>query len=126
MLGDRDGALGVLQYALRADSIPLARVSVQDHWLESPWFDAGSLAPAGAGALGAGVVKLRGWADPDRVGATLLTVELVYRPMADPSIPPRELERPVPSSDAIYARVGRILKVVTDSIGAHFGTTPRR
>jgi hypothetical protein len=126
VLGDRDGALSVLQYALRTDSIPIARVSAQDHWLESPWFDARTLAPAGDDGLGTGVVKLRGWAEPSRQGASLLTVELVYRPMADPSLPWRELERPVPSSDSIYVRVGRALKVVTDSVGAHFGGRPRR
>jgi hypothetical protein len=126
VMGDRAGALGVLEYALRADSIPIARVSAKDHWLETPWFDARTLRPAGADALGTGTVKLRWWADPSRQGATLITVELVYRPMADPSVPPRELERPVPGSDSIYARVGRVLKVVTDSVGAHFGDTPRR
>jgi hypothetical protein len=126
VLGDRDSALSVLQYALRTDSIPIARVSAKDHWLESPWFDARTLAAAGDDELGTGVVKLRGWAEPSRQGASLLTVELVYRPMADPSLPSRELERPVPSADSIYVRVGRALKLVTDSVGAHFGDKPRR
>lgn len=125
VLGDRDSALAILRYALTVDSFPIARVSTRDHWLESPWFDARTLAPAGTQTLGAGVVKLRGWADPSRQGATLLIVELVFRPMVDPSVPARELERPVPATDSVYARVGRVLKLVEDSVGAHFGDKPR-
>lgn len=126
VLGDRDSALAVLRFALATDSFPIARVSARDHWLESPWFDARTLAPAGTQQLGAGVVKLRGWADPSRQGASLLVVELVYRPMADPSVPSRELERPVPTTDSVYARVGRVLKLVEDSVGAHFDDKPSR
>ena len=126
VLGDRDSALSVLRYALSIDSIPIARVSDRDHWLESPWFDGQTLAPAGTQAIGRGVMKLRGWADPSRQGASLLVVELVYRPMADPSVPSRELERPVPTTDSVYARVGRALKLVSDSVGAHFDDKPSR
>ncbi len=125
VIGDRDSALRVLQFALTTDSIPIARVSARDHWLESPWFDARTLAPTGTQTLGMGVVKLRGWADPSRQGASLLVVELVYRAMVDPSLPARELERPVPATDSVYVRVGRVLKLVEDSVGAHFGDKPR-
>lgn len=125
VLGDRDSALRILQYALTTDSFPITRVSTRDHWLESPWFDARTLVPAGSQNVGVGVVKLRGWADPSRQGASLLVVELVYRPMVDPSVPTRELERPVPATDSVYARVGRVLKLVEDSVGAHFGGRPR-
>ena len=126
VMGDRVAALNFLQHALTSDSIPVATLSTRDHWLESPWFDAQTLAPASEERLGTGVVKLRGWADPSRVGATILTVELVYRPMADPSLPWRELERPVPAGEPVYQRVGAALKMVEDSIGAHFGGKPRR
>lgn len=126
VLGDRDSALAVLRYALTADSFPIARVSARDHWLESPWFDARTLAPTGARGLGPEVMKLRGWADPSRPGASLLIIELVYRPMADPSLPPRELERPVATTDSVYARLGRALKLVSDSVGAHFDDKPSR
>ena len=125
VLGDRDSALRILQYALTTDSFPITRVSTRDHWLESPWFDARTLVPAGSQNVGVGVVKLRGWADPSRQGASLLVVELVYRPMVDPSVPTRELERPVPATDSVYARVGRVLKLVEDSVGAHFDDRPR-
>ena len=118
---DRPHALEALHRALLADSFPIAHLSARDLWLDTPWFDALSLAPAGTQRLGASVVKLRGWAEPARPGNSLLVVELVYRPLVDPSLPARTLERPVPPSDSIYARVGRVLKVLQDSIGAHSG-----
>jgi len=74
VLGDRDSALAVLRHALTVDSFPIARVSTRDHWLESPWFNARTLAPAGDRQVGSDVVKLRGWADPSRQGASLLIV----------------------------------------------------
>ncbi len=126
VLADRDSALSILQYALSTDSFPIARVSARDHWLESPWFDARTLVPAGSQNIGVGVVKVRGWADPSRQGTSLLVVELVYRPTVDPSVPTRELERPVPATDSVYVRVGRVLKLVEDSVGAHFDDKPRQ
>ena len=35
----------------------------------------------------------------------MLTVETVYRPMADPSLPDRELERQVPKGHPVAAKV---------------------
>lgn len=116
---DRPQALAALHRALVADSFPIAHLSTRDLWLDTPWFDALSLVPTGTQRLGASVVKLRGWAEPARPGNTLIVVELVYRPVVDPSLPARTLERSVPPTDSIYVRVGRVLKVLQDSIGAH-------
>ena len=53
-------------------------------------------APTRRWPLGTSVVRVRAWADPGRPGISMLIVETVYRPMADPSTPERELERQVP------------------------------
>jgi hypothetical protein len=117
----RQGAITKLHEALVADSFPIARVVARDGWLETPWFDALTLQPTPAQRLGPDVVKLRAWADPARPGNSLIIVELVYRPLADPSVPSRELDRPVPAIDSIYIRVGTILKGLDDEIGFHGG-----
>ena len=115
----RQGAIDRLYKALLADSFPIDRMVTQDAWLETPWFDALTLQPTAAQRLGRDVVKLRGWADPSRPGNSLIVVELVHRPLADPSVPPRELDRPVPPTDSIYIRVGTILKGLDDQFGFH-------
>ena len=115
--GDRPTAIAALRDALVADSFPVSRDELRDAWLETPWFDALTLRPTGAQRLGPDVVKLRGWADPARPGNSLLVVELVYRPLADPSVPQRELDRPVPATDSIYTRVGTILRGIKNEIG---------
>jgi len=113
----RQGAITRLHQALLADSFPIAHVNTQDAWLETPWFDALTLQPTPAQRLGPDVVKLRGWAEPSRPGNSLIVVELVYRPLADPSVPQRELDRAVPPTDSIYTRVGTLLKLLDDEIG---------
>jgi hypothetical protein len=122
--GDRPTAIEALHAMLVADSFPVGRVVARDAWLETPWFDATTLRTAGANALGPKVMKLRGWAEPSRVGESTLVVELVYRPMADPSVPARELERSVPSSDSMYARIERLLQRIQGSIGTHRDEAP--
>ena len=117
--GDRPTAIEALHAMLVADSFPVARIVTRDSWLETAWFDAATLHPVGADALGPRVMKLRGWAEPSRFGESVLVVELVCRPMADPSVPARELERSVPSTDSMYARVERVLQRIQGAIGTH-------
>lgn len=117
--GDRPATIEALHAALVADSFPVRRVVARDAWLETFWFDAATLRPAGANALGPKVMKLRGWAEPSRYGESVLVVELVYRPMADPSVPPRTLERSVPATDSMYVRVERLLQRLQGEIGTH-------
>jgi hypothetical protein len=49
-----------------------------------------------------------------------LVIELSYRPYADPSVPARELERPVSADDLIVKRVNALL----DRLAAEIGATP--
>jgi hypothetical protein len=98
-----------LAAALQADSIPTRRVRLRDGYLESGWFDSQTGRPTGRRPLGTGVVKVRGWADPGRPGNTLLIVETLYRPLADPSLPERELEKQVPRDHPVAVKVDSAL-----------------
>ncbi|MGE5926096.1 MAG: SPOR domain-containing protein [Gemmatimonadota bacterium] len=93
-----------LAKALTEAGIPVARVSPQDGYLETPWFDTATGQPAGGRRLGLDVVRVRGWVTPSAHGSSEVKVETVYRPIADPSRPARELERSVP-----YAHPVRVL-----------------
>jgi hypothetical protein len=94
-----------LAEAMVADSIPLARVHARDGYIESRWIDSASGRATRRWSLGTSVVRVRAWADPGRPGNSLLTVETVYRPLADPSVPERELERQVPKTHPIAVKV---------------------
>ena len=55
-------------------------------WLETDWFDVATpLRPSNARRLGEGIVKVRAWADRSRPEHSNITIETVYRPLADPS-----------------------------------------
>jgi hypothetical protein len=104
--------------ALKADSIPLHRVALRDGYLESSWFYSKSKRPVrGRRPLGLGVVRVRAWADPARPGSSQLSVETSYRPLADPSLPDRELDRQVPRNHPIGLKVENALKRLVDRYG---------
>lgn len=103
-------ATRALALALDADSIPVRRTEPKDGWLESDWFDARTLKPTTARRLGPDVVKVRAWVNPSHPGnrgdtSSTVTVETVYRPMADPSRDDRELEKQVPATHPIAGRM---------------------
>lgn len=106
-----------LAEALEADSLPPSRVRLRDGYLETAWLDSATGRPTRRRPLGTSVVRLRGWADPGRPGNTLLTVETVYRPFADPSLPERELERPVPRTHPVAVKVQQILEAMLKRYG---------
>jgi hypothetical protein len=104
--------------ALRGDSIPIRRVMVRDGYLESNWFYAKSKrAIRGRRPLGTGIVRVRAWADPARPGSSQLTVEKSYRPLSDPSLPSRELDRQVPRNHPIGVLVEAALKQLVERYG---------
>jgi hypothetical protein len=94
-----------LAEAMVADSIPLARVHARDGYIESRWIDSATGRATRRRPIGTGVVRVRAWADPARPGNSMLTVETVYRPVADPSLPDRELERQVPKTHPVAVKV---------------------
>ncbi len=105
-------ATRALALALDTDSIPVARTEPEDGWLETDWFDSETLQPTTQRPLGMDVVKLRAWADPSRPNHSQLTVEVVYRPFADPSRAPRLLERAVPDTHRVARRVAAVLQAL--------------
>jgi hypothetical protein len=106
-----------LAEALRADSLPPARIRLRDGYLETKWLDSATGRPTGRRPLGTDVVRLRGWADPGRPGFTVLTVETLYRPLADPALPERELERQVPREHPTAVKVEQILQAMLKRYG---------
>lgn len=119
VITDRAPAISMLRDALLADSFPVARFDARDAWLEGPWMDRRTLRPVSAEHLGPDVVRLRAWAEPARPGNSYLIVELAWRPVADPSLPGRDLERPVAPGDSLLARVKKVLDQVDAGIGFH-------
>lgn len=110
-------AIRRLAEAMTADSIPLARVRLRDGYIESRWFDTATGLPTRRRPLGTGVVRIRAWADPARPGNSLLTVETLYRPLADPSLPERELERQVPRTHPTAAKMEAELAALLERWG---------
>jgi hypothetical protein len=94
---------------LRGDSLPVTRVEPRDGFVETAWFEVRNKRPAGGRHLGPGVVQVRAWADPSRPGHSRLVVETVFRPLADPSLSSRELDRQVPPDHPIAKRITEIL-----------------
>jgi hypothetical protein len=102
--------------ALRADSLPVRKVLLRDAYLETGWFDpkTGRLRSQ---SLGPDVVRVRAWADPARPGSTVLSVETAYRPLADPSLPERELERQVARKHPVAVKVDSVLQRLVRRFG---------
>ncbi|MEP7227938.1 MAG: hypothetical protein ABI785_11290 [Gemmatimonadales bacterium] len=107
-----------LAEALKADSIPTQKVRIRDGYIETPWFEARSGHPVSQRrAIGPGVVRIRAWADPARPGSSQLTVETLYRPKVDPSLPYRELERQVSPDHPVAKKVNVALEKLVERYG---------
>ena len=102
-----------LALALDADSIPVRRTEARDGWLESEWFDARTMRPTKAWPVGPDIVKVRAFVDPGRPNHSVITIETVYRPVADPSRPGRDLERQVPVDHPVALKVAAIVNRLT-------------
>ena len=101
-----------LAKALTDAGIPVERVAAADGYLESAWFDTASGRRASGRPLGQDVVRVRGWITPSAHGSSEMKVEAVYRPVADPSRPPRELERSVPYAHPVREMVRQAYRAV--------------
>jgi hypothetical protein len=108
-------ATRALALALHADSFPVARTEPEDGWLETEWFNGVSMLPTGDRSPGIDVVKLRAFIAPGRANHSILTVELVYRPVANPSLPERELEAITEPFMPITGRLKRLLDLLAES-----------
>jgi hypothetical protein len=110
-------AVRLLAEALKADSIPPSRVELRDNWLETRWFDATTGVPARHRPIGAQTVRVRAWADPTHPGNSKVFVETVYRPVTDPSVPERELDREVPRNHPVAVKVRATLQELVKRYG---------
>jgi hypothetical protein len=106
-----------LAQALRTSGVPVRKVMLRDGYLESGWFNSKSGRPTSRRPLGTEVVRVRAWADPSRPGSSQVTVETSYRPLADPSLPDRELERQVPHNHPVAVKVEKVLQQLVERYG---------
>lgn len=102
-------ATRLLAVALDSDSIPVARTEPEDGWLTTDWFDVETRRPTRSRRLGPDVVLVRGFVDPGRPNHAVITVEVVHRPLADPSREGRALEAHVPGEHPVADQVRRIV-----------------
>jgi hypothetical protein len=91
------------QAILTAESIGVHFVNLQDAFLETKEF--------------AGTHRLRFWADPDVPGKARVTIEAVYRPIADLSRTRRDLERAAPPGSPGQLRAEQLLAALKDKLG---------
>lgn len=110
-------ATEVTAEALRVDSIPVTRVEARDGYLETGWFEARTGVATAARPVGVEVVRVRGWATPGRVGHTDFRLEAVYRPLADPSRPGRDLERLLPVDHPVSRRMAGAVRKLVEQFG---------
>jgi hypothetical protein len=110
-------ATRLLAEALQRDSIPTTRVELRDAWLATAWFDAATGRRTHRRPVGPGVVRVRAWSDPSRPGFSQVTVETVYRPLADPSLPDRELDRQVPRDHPVAVKLRAALADLVKQYG---------
>jgi hypothetical protein len=101
------------QALLTADSggPPVLLLSPIDGFLETKWHEATDSSGARM------TVKLRVWADPDVSGKSRVTVEAVYRPIEDPSRPPRDLEAPCPAGSPGRRLAERLVAALSEKLG---------
>ena len=110
-------ATRLLAEAFQADSMPMQRVAVRDGWLETSWFDAQSGRHTGRRPIGVSTVQVRAWADPTHPGSSKVTVETIYHPLADPSLPERELDKQVPRDHPVAIKVRAALQDLVKRYG---------
>ena len=110
-------ATRLLAEALQADSIPTTRIDLRDAWFETSWFDAATRQHTGHRPIGSGVVRVRAWADATHPGNSKVMVETIYRPVADPSVPDRELDRQVPRDHPVAIKVRAALQNLVKQYG---------
>jgi len=68
--------------------------------------------------IGTDIVRIRGWVNPGKEGFSVIIVEGAYRQMADPSLPERELERPLPPGHPVQVRIDSLLaRIPTNRAG---------
>jgi len=105
---------------LTNQGVPVERSSQRDAYVETAWYNLRTKA-ARRGESDPGdllhTIKIRCWADPNAPGKSQLTVEVVYRPLLDPSRQERDLEVVVPAGSEGY----RIAEQLVEAMKQKFG-----
>lgn len=114
---DQGEATRAVVSAFSADSVPVSHSDPRDGYVDSGWFDAETLEPAGRNPLGPGTVRVRVWLNPETPNHVMATFEAVYRPLADPSLPDRELEQLLPEEHPIRDRLADIITGLEERYG---------
>jgi hypothetical protein len=102
-------ATTTLAEQLKSDSIPVSRVEPKDGYLETEWFSALTGQATTERVLGDSIVRVRGWVNAYGKERGSIRVETAVRPLANPSLPPRELDRQAPPENPAALRVARVL-----------------
>lgn len=103
-------ATRALAEGMARDSIALSTIQEKDGFIDSGWLDARTLEHTGRWPLGIDVVRVRAWVNPAKQFWSELAVEATYRPIADPSRPARELDRPLPEDHPLQKRLGGVIQ----------------
>jgi hypothetical protein len=108
----------VLQAArdeLRAAGVEIRWVRRREGYLETRWFAARDTSGVHDSQSGrTDRVRLRFWIDPTQDGQTVIVGEAVYRKLADPSLPERETESPVPPDHPAFVLLQRTTNALHD------------
>jgi hypothetical protein len=110
---------------IAAESLRVVTASQRDAYVETAWYDTRTHRsfPGDREVPDlANTIKLRAWADPWVPGTTRLTVEAVYRPAYDPSLPPRDREVVAPPNHAGHTLARRLI----EAMGKRFGEVEGR
>lgn len=105
---------------LKSDTFPVTRVERRDGYVETAWFDVRTKQPVTGRILGPDIVQIRAWVNPAKLHTSRVTIETTYRPLADPSLSPRELDRQVPPDHPVGKRV---VEIVTELAKLYAHTT---
>ncbi len=109
---DPQEATKKLAEAMTAAGLPVTEVATREGFVATAWYDTAGMKPAGARPLGAGDVRIRAWVMPWKYGWSEITMEAVYRPVADPSLPERELERSVPFDHPARVKIREVMQAM--------------
>ena len=105
---------------LTNQGVPVERSSQRDAYVETAWYNLRTKA-ARRGESDPGdllqTIKIRCWTDPNAPGKSQLIVEVVYRPVMDPSRQERDLEVVVPAGSEGYRIAEQMVQAMKEKFG---------
>jgi hypothetical protein len=113
----------LLSEGLAAESIPVSRVEPKDGYVETPWFNPFTGVASTARPLGDSVVRVRAWVNAYGEERASVHAETAMRTVANPALPPRELDQQAPPDNPAAVRVARVLATLARRYPVP-GTTP--